>query len=394
MASQEASFFSLPLELRQQIYSMCVDERLEYKLRTLTALGAVNRQIRLEIVPLILDRDHSFLSVNDLIAWIAKASPPLLQYIKNIHLYTTAQDLQSLVLDALITNPTSDETCYDYTQQIMDWLWTWIPGAPDSPAGYDQQRMITRSIEAVFSSFPHLHSFWLNTSNCASIRNPSQKGLILNDFLLAFAKSTPFLQNLWSFTHLTHLDYLTHLRNLRSLTWTGYSLSSPQDTLRILGDLPYLDSMSLFRHPEVHDKDYDIVTAELYRYQSFTADVLRGMRPLKSFEITHLSSTVNSDLLTKDMMDALLTRHNETLIEIRVESDRLIDQGTFTALLKVISGSRLKKLRLICTILEQGGGFQIEDFIAPSVRQPEIKLFRPGLDRHEKKLPYSWSEFP
>jgi len=147
------------------------------------------------------------------------------------------------------------------------------------------------------------------------------------------------------FSSLLPLGPLRNMHNLRLLRFSGYSASSPEETLDIFCSLKYIDTLILFRYPEFYDKDHAIETSELPSHISVTPKVVEKMNPLKSFKISHMTSRVPSFHFTLPMIKALKP-HLESLITLNISSDCPINGELFEELLTFIASSRIKDLEL------------------------------------------------
>lgn len=386
MGSQKTNFYSLPPEVRLQIYNICFDKRLGFQTTTYQVITLVNRQIRSEAITVLLAENRSFRTLASFFKWIARAPPHLLQYIKDIRISIEAGDLTPVEPDT--DTGSSKSARARVTQWIGRLFLSRESRSTAEQEDLDRCMECEPSVEKALSALSGLQALWVVAHDRQRSPERLEEGPFQLHFLTSMSKSTPSLRSLSSFTSLIQLDYLIGLRNLRRLRWTGYSLDSPMATVVILRKLPCLDSMSLYRYPEHYDKDHGIVTAELHHFQSFNSDVLKEIRPLKFFEIRHMTSVVSSDMLTATMMDALLTTHSKTLTELQISSDSPIDQEVFTGLLKVISESEIWKLHLVATIPVQGENFNIKAFLPNSVQNPHITLYHPGQDANRNQIPY------
>ena len=268
--SSSSRLLRLPQELRQQIYKICLDKKVPHKVQFDHAITLVCRQTRLDSISILLKDTLYFCSLERLVQRIARCPPNLLGYVHDIFLRV---DL-------------------------------------DSPFDSEQTSLTYYN---PFLSISQLRTLWLHMNlSHTSILDANQKLQKQETFLLAMAVSCPSLESLALDSSQLHLDYLTRLRNLRYLRWTGYSQSTPEETLCILGALPSLNSLSIHRSPTRTDK--------LTKHLSFTDYVLRNIKPLKCLELYHMISETKVDILTQNMMQALAP-HRDTLYDLTIMSD-------------------------------------------------------------------------
>ena len=94
----------------------------------------------------------------------------------------------------------------------------------------------------------------------------------------AIARACPKLEDLFFITDLIHIKCFQCFQNLTSLSWSGYALSSPQETLSILNTLPRLRDVQLEIWLHVNDCEHcSGLPGQLHQYTSFTCTVLQGL---------------------------------------------------------------------------------------------------------------------
>lgn len=84
MSSQLPAFLTLPYELRHEIYGLVLDQRLGYFPRFYLSISLVNRQIRREVLPIILQNSRYFSSLDKFSDWTSRGEPFLLKQIQNV----------------------------------------------------------------------------------------------------------------------------------------------------------------------------------------------------------------------------------------------------------------------------------------------------------------------
>lgn len=163
-------------------------------------------------------------------------------------------------------------------------------------------------------------------------------------FLLTMASSCPSLDSLTLDASTLDLNFLTRLRNLRHLGWTGYSRSSSEETLSILGALPHLNSLSVDCSPYTCSGPL-----------SFTDHVLQNLNAMRSLEISDDNENYEDedaprpDMLTHDMM-RVLAFHKETLTDLIIISDTVVDQKILNGVLWILSTLELSTVSIAFTI--------------------------------------------
>jgi len=201
------------------------------------------------------------------------------------------------------------------------------------------------------TSMPNIRRVWLSLSRrhirCSDLRTfDVEQRLILSMISAAW----PFLHQLTFVANLVPLGFLSNFRSLRSLRWTGYSLSTPAETLEILNGMGALEEMSLYRYSDNYKNEYYVTTALLEDHISLTPEVLSQLRPLKSFEITHMALRARSSHLTAPMLGALAMRHKHSLRKLRLSSDRLVEGPVMEELVSFVEEANLKSLQLSLTV--------------------------------------------
>lgn len=363
MPTQRPTFFSLPSELRHQIYSTCFDKGLPHNPQYYQAVASVCRRIRSEALPILLQQARYFQSLEAFIGWTTKGNADLLRHISNVSLHCTQSSLHPL-----LTTKASDNSS-PTTQLEPDDVSPVVPHGSRPP-----QR-------AIFPSIPNLQHLSLNLSLISRIHgnddshNYHGQHEDQETLLRLIATACPKLESLSLITDLIHLTCLQDFQNLRSLKWSGYSLSTPQETLSTLNALPSLHTVRLERFPEIYDHEHHSVpTAELRKYFSFTTDVLRDLKLLKCINISHLTSRVPSDVLTAGMLIALES-HTETLTELGLGSDHFVEGAVLDQILNVVSSFCLKRVSVrLWSVPGEYKSLKLRDYIAPSVQYCDIVL--------------------
>lgn len=363
MPIPRTTFFSLPSELRHQIYSICFDKALPHNLQYYQAIASVCRRIRSEALPILLQQTRYFQSLEAFIGWTAKGNVDLLRHINNVSLHCTQSSLHPLLTTEASDHslPTTQLEPNDVTPVV-------------SHGGRPPQ-------QAIFSSIPNLKHLHLNLDLVLRIhgdddsRNYHGQHEDQETLLRLIAIACPKLESLSLSADLIRLTCLHDFQNLRSLNWSGYSLSTPQETLSTLNSLPCLHTVRFERFPEIYDQEYySVPTAELQKHFSFTTDVLRDLKRLKCIRISHMTSRVPSDVLTAGMLTALRS-HADTLTELGLGSDHFVEGAVLDEILNVVSSFHLKRVTVrLWSIPGEYKGLKLGEYIAPSVQYCDIVL--------------------
>ena len=289
--SSSSKLLSLPLELRKKICSIIFDTSPYYE-KSPNEITLVCRQTRNDSIPIWLEWKNFAFSLAHFIRWTARAPPDLLLYVHKL----------SINIDTNLVNVSMIGNSLDH----------------HSP----------------FNSLPQLRHFSLQTDRSFSHRSLRHEEVQITDnVLLAMASLCPLLESFKSHPDCRmHLDFLTKLPKLRDFTWSGYSESTPEETLIILGALPCLDNVHIRR---IYGEDR--MSGQL----SFTDHVLRGLKPLQTLRI---SQPKDSGILTAAFIQAILTSHRDTLSFLRVSCHSKIDRVVFDEIIRVLPSLNLKGL--------------------------------------------------
>lgn len=164
-------------------------------------------------------------------------------------------------------------------------------------------------IEAALRSLPNLHHFTILQPSSAT-SGPSL--YMYTRFLCLIARIYPRLRELTLHTTKLSLSPLQSYQNLRSLTFCGWSTSTPSQTSHALQQIPSLEAIEVFGPPPGLAFEQRSGYTGAVRIQSFSSEVLRSIHPLRSFAIWDLQESPYDDrpFLTDDFFDALGTHHS------------------------------------------------------------------------------------
>lgn len=339
MSTKHIGLLDLPPELRRQIYSIIFNKLLGFYSETYQALTLASRRIRSETLPIMLKEgcQYSF-NLEDFLAWSAAGDPDLLRHVAFVHLVCSQESLR--------------------------------------PSNRDSKKLLARE---AFTFVPNLERLRLSLRlDCVILTEHlhSNKGQQRDQevFLHMVTASCPSLQNLSILSDLIHLDYLRGHLHLRHLTWSGYSMSGPTQTLSILNSLPSLQEIKLERFPEFGVREYfSVPSSELGEHVSFTSDVLRQLKkPLKNFSITHMAGTP-SDFLTVPMLEAL-EPHRGSLTYLGLGADCFVEDAVVDAVLRVVSSLTRPAMvySRLWSVHPKWKSLKLDQFVSKAIRRCNI----------------------
>ena len=356
MPCDRAGLLGLPLELRLQIYRICFDRWQPHPSDQFSNIASVCHQMRTEAIPFLLQDDHNFNSIEAFVHWTLRGPPHMLPFIKKLFCYW-----------------------------LMDSLLHRASNAADEPLATNDQHLepvtsdINHELERALCSVSKLQRIFLDlalASHPFTDVPSSNKGRHEDQETVfrMLSRSCPKLQSLSIKTDIIPTNCLQGFNSLTALCWSGYSSSTPQETLSILNSLPSLHTIRLERWPESDDqRRFSVPTAQLYKYVSFTSDVLQGLKPLKRFKIGHLSSRIPADFLTVPMLKAL-SSHSGRLYGFDIVSDRWMEPAVVEEILNITSSFKMLEQIIIFlySVPKKYSNFKIESRIGPSVKSCRV----------------------
>jgi hypothetical protein len=194
-------------------------------------------------------------------------------------------------------------------------------------------------VHEVLSKLPRLESLTIIFSLIADNREA------VEDVMDIATEACSELRQLHFFGPFTSLKFLRSFQNLHSLAFSGYSISSPEELLDILRNLPKINTLILRRYPDWSLKMQSDAYQNLMQNISFTPDVLRNMRPLKRIEFVHSSWRDPTDHITEEMMSALQV-HFASMEALSIWSDAVCHPDTLEGIMNFVTKSKLKCLNL------------------------------------------------
>ena len=360
--SKPSWFLAIPLEVRLTVYGIVIDK---YPPPSLAILN-VCKQIREEAFPVLLRDTKYFKRFEGFRKWIFEANPKLLEKIVDIDIRCKG-DWLSAIADDLVRLEGADEL-----RKITSRWWEaeharHMRGSEPVEASKDALSLPQRIVQVIsslthgepsaikttwdgLSALPNVQKLWISLGRGRG-GNERRDFKIEQQLLLDVVPAAmPNMRSFTFFPSLISLRFLGGFTELRELRFTGYSTSTPEDTLIILRSLKRLHTLIVYRYPEFYDGDSSIVTAELPKYLSLTPDVISGLNPLRELVVYHMTSKIPSAHVTTSVVESLRLAHRESLQSLRLHSDHVIDEEVLRELLRLMSQTvhlRRLSLRLI-----------------------------------------------
>lgn len=363
MAESIPGFLRIALETRLQIYKIALDQTLGFHPQHYLSISAVSKQIRREVLGIILSNSKFFQSLDRLASWTARAPPDLLPLVSNVSIHIFKESLQPIA-DAPRTCLSSSKSCDVTTAEW--WEAEYARRAPkleEDPPGpswmasfldclqiaeQKPEKIVDPPITSAWKAFTaisQVRKIWLVISDGRYPR-PERRFDIEQQLLLDMMGAIfTNLQELTVFSNLLSLQYIGKFQDLRTLRFTGYSTSTPAETADILCSLKNLDKVIIYRYPDQYDRDHSIVTSTLPRYLSLTPEVVEKLNPLKMFEVQHMTPEVPSQHITIPVIKALRT-HIDSLRSLTLASDESLDLDVVNSIIHSTASSRLKDLHV------------------------------------------------
>jgi len=392
MAEPVPEFLRIALEIRLQIYTIALDQRLGYHQPTYLAISAVSKQLRREVLGIVLANSKFFQSLEYLAKWTARAPPHLLPLVSNVSIHIFKESL--LPIADAPRRSVSDSKLYDastaewweaeYARRAPKFMEK--PPSPSWAANFlDRLKIFEKKpgnvgdqspISSAWNSFTairEIRKIWLvikDGSNPSPVRRNDIEQQLLLDMM---ASKFTHLQELTVFSNLVSLEYIRKFRDLRTLRFTGYSWSTPTETADILCSLKNLDSVIIFRYPDHYDRDNSILTAALPAYKSLTPEVIEKLNPLKTFQVQHMTSDVSSLHITVPMINALRV-HIDSLRSLSISSDRPHRMDVVRSIMQFTASSNLRYLNLSLWFGPLIGYLDLSTFIPRTIKHGEASL--------------------
>ncbi|KAI9790862.1 MAG: hypothetical protein M1833_001745 [Piccolia ochrophora] len=398
-----APFLRIPLEIRLDIYEIVFDKRQSHLPKYYLCALLVCHQIRDEAFPVLLKNDRYFRNVENLFQWISEGDPNHLTLVKKIDLRVSEDSWPTIAKFVRAPPPPKDpletyeknglnsdpETGDLYKEQSVQHAKNLDKsgmssalvqarlrvGQAEEARGVEDEESEVLSLAstwATLKSLKGLQTVWITFRTRHSTQGVDyglEKEFVVN----VMADTWHELRSLSFLGYQGPLSFLRNFHELQQLRFSGYSTSSPEETLDILRSLSRLESLIICRYPVIYDADHGIKTSEFGNYLSLTAGVIEKLRPLKLFQIMHMSDIVPSQHFTAPVMRALKT-HRASLRTLRLQSDITIGIETLAELLALISSSQLEDLSLSLAIPGSVNELNVKKYLPTSIRKSNITI--------------------
>lgn len=320
-------FFHLPRELRDNVYRgvfsypRCNGQTLR-----------VCKLFYHEALPFLYSHQLIFRSQTSLCEWVASAETVQVSWVKAIRLCIRNIDL-SPVLDSVSSRP---------------------PLRPRSPELINQE---LERLEQALTRLTGLCGLTVDPIQTTSPRS-HQRLALCSSFLELVARRSLHLRRLSFISDKHAIVCVQGLRNLQSLHISGCLPNTPAETLEVLLSLPHLTELEVDNTFRLYN------SAGVYHgskpHLSFTPDVLRRMKPLKSFGIYDFGWTtitpVNGSkqrlpeyqgvFANPEMFQALYDTHLTSLEKLRISDDGSPATKMVDALKTLLRASRIQHFEI------------------------------------------------
>jgi hypothetical protein len=302
---------SLPLPIRKRIWETVLLCKAHNSRLLMTC-----RQINAEADGLIYRRSQTFQSQEELSSWLERIDSRYFDRVENVTLHL--QDLGVL--------PLAEEQ-----------FWPTV-------SLFDLYRVEAERLLADFARLP-------NIRHLAIYKSDSVRSYLYNEFygssVIKISRELQ-LRTLAFHSDEISLDFLKALPNLRGLSFTGYSKSTPMETLNILSHLRHLTSIKLVQLVTPTVVDNLNLDLSLSNFQSLTRDVIKGLRGLKSFTITESGDQIAHTWtpFTQGFIQALDSGHRTSLQDIRIALEHTPDSECQRSFSTLLTASSLKHIEV------------------------------------------------
>ncbi len=343
-APVRSPFLDLPLEIREQVYGGLFSDST---CKTVQMLRT-SQQIYAEAQAFLYKRPLAFASQFDMYDWIKKSTPQNLRYVQCIRIR---------LVDVIGHEGLDTSKIQDYRKSCP------------SPITRSYEEDLQRFASAL-KSVPNVRSLTLYKHRAAESDHFREYHRACFNLI---TRQSSGLRSLSFYVHQVPLDFLPALRSLQSLRFTGFSTSTPKDTLTYLRKLPALEEMELFGPPPglaFHQRRGYIGPKTV---QSLSADVVRGLTPLKSFTICEMRDSVSGvdEVFAEPvMLHALAQTHGKSLRKLRISTDFLPSPASRNALMSLLAASAIQTLELGWPGLDG----RVVDVLPPSIRCLQITV--------------------
>lgn len=315
---QSVPFFTLPIELREQIYKGVLVSPSQG-----TDLLRTCHEIKAEAHKFLFQRPLRFASQQALFNWIHQAPSSLLHYVKDICLEVRIADQRSIMSRDI---PLAGS---DYVARLRT---------------TDLYEEDLAKLKEALQRLPNIQKITvcaLTTSQDALYREFLAKVLVMLTSLYPALEELRLDGNM----HRQSLAYLASLRQLKAFSFDGISSTTSSETGKILASLENLSSLSLVSQHGISPPDSPVLAYSGTKVLSFNGEVVRTMNQLASFSvIEHKPATAPTLFFTSDILAAL--RHHQKLQNLSVSLSHVPGHETLEALQDFLELSNISHLEL------------------------------------------------
>ncbi|PYI29061.1 hypothetical protein BP00DRAFT_448760 [Aspergillus indologenus CBS 114.80] len=366
------SFLHLPVEVRLQIYDRALNRTVPPH-----SLLRVCRQVREEVLSVVLRRRRFFERLDHFIAWVQQSPAHLLPLVRSIH-------VNCIVSSSLFAAPAPKPSTLwqEMYQSIVSTASTRLP----TPVGPLTPSVVAEALAALTG----VRDFGIFVMQ--NVAHSSSPQLLADQRLLLTTLGTrmPQIQKLELDIDFISLDFLRlFAAELHHLTISGYAAASDNNrnkddvdketnTIAIFRDLKHLQSLTLRNDMNtVLNRVADRDVSRLAPLVAVTPEVVRQMHPLQGFTIASTyDQHFESHFLTAAMISALLDTHANSLVNLEIWSDGQVTDEVAVELTKLLP--RLAKLRTLRLHFRysQALGLSLKDSVLPTVTCVDVQCER------------------
>ncbi|TID25132.1 hypothetical protein E2P81_ATG04236 [Venturia nashicola] len=317
--AQPSALLSLPFPLRRQIWTSVLWPGGSSNVHLLRTCQQIHR----ETAPILLEQPLVFQSQTELFIWLEQVRDRNLEGVKSLTLYVRDLDMLSLEDDLSWPNASLIELYQLEADKILSMLKN-LSGVkdlriyhPSSVQSYLYGSFFTMILKKVASLFPGLRTFSYHSDG-----HP--------------------------------VDFLKSFTNLRELRFTGYSKSTPMETLSTLSRLRHLTRVELIP-PVIPEVNGGIdIDSGLPSTLSMTRDVIKGVRRLERLSIREVSDYLMSPAyLTASFIQSVDSRHRTVLQKFEVVVKFTPDASCQRAIQNLLRSSALRHVALVWPKLDE-----------------------------------------
>jgi len=313
-----APFFSLPLELREQIYK----NTFSFSAQGSDLLRTCH-EIHKEARKFLYRRPLSFRSQDLFHTWLAAAPSDLLDQVSDISLSVQDVDLRPI----LTSEPSMQR-----------------PRTPPSLMTWDLYQAELDRLKQALERVPKVKTIALRALPC-------QHSFLYREFMTRIldmlGQAYPDLHDLrldGNF-HNQELAFLSKLSRLKSFSFDGFSASSPAATANILSNLKLLRNLSLFPQHAMLTPTAGLHSGFTTKRLSFTGDVMRTIGQLASFTVSERTTMASPTLFfTSEILSSL--HEHKTLKSLSINLSHSPHAGSLESLETFLDKSSIERLEL------------------------------------------------